>query len=92
MEVAAESRTVLRRYHPLVLKALILIAAIASVGEYFAYTLTSKMGERFPQMRGRSYTIITADEDFERHFGRKADKRRKLYNGMIKCQFYMYFK
>ena len=50
------------------------------------------MGERFPRMRGRSYTIITADEDFERHFGRKADKRRKLYNGMIKCQAYMYFK
>ena len=32
------------------------------------------------------------DEDFERVFGRKADKRRKLYNGMIKCQVYMYFK
>ena len=30
--------------------------------------------------------------EFERSFGRKADKRRKLYNGMIPCQLYMYFK
>ena len=50
------------------------------------------MGRRFTPEKGRSYCIITADEDFERLFGRKADKRRKLYNGMIKCQAYMYFK
>ncbi len=50
------------------------------------------MGERFKPMKGRSYTVITADEEFEKAFGRKADKRRKLYNGMIKCQVYMYFK
>ena len=49
------------------------------------------MGQRFIPARGRSYTVITADEDFERIFGRKADKRRKLYNGMIKCQAYMYY-
>ncbi len=36
--------------------------------------------------------IITSDEDFESYFGAKADKRRKLYNGMIKCQLYMYYK
>jgi putative N6-adenine-specific DNA methylase len=50
------------------------------------------LGERFRPARGRSYTVITSDEDFERSFGRRADKRRKLYNGMIKCQVYMYFK
>lgn len=50
------------------------------------------MGKRFYPCRGRSYTIITADDEFEKIFGRKADKRRKLYNGMIKCQAYMYFK
>ena len=50
------------------------------------------LGKRFKSARGRSYTIITSDEDFEKAFGRKADKRRKLYNGMIKCQVYMYFK
>ena len=41
---------------------------------------------------GWSYTIISPDDEFEKIFGRKADKRRKLYNGMLKCQAYMYFK
>lgn len=50
------------------------------------------MGEKFVQRRGWSYGIISPDEEFEKYFGRKADKRRKLYNGMIKCQYYMYFK
>lgn len=34
--------------------------------------------------------IITADEAFEKHFGKKAAKRRKVYNGMLPCQIYMY--
>ena len=50
MEVASESRMVLRRYHPRVLKALIVVAALASVSEYLVYTLTSKMGMRFPYL------------------------------------------
>ena len=50
------------------------------------------MGEKFVSKYGWSYGIISPDEEFERVFGRKADKRRKLYNGMIKCQYYMYFK
>ena len=36
--------------------------------------------------------IICADNEFESYFGRKADKRRKLYNGMIQCQLYSYFR
>ena len=47
METAKASRAVLRHYHPRVLTALILLAGAASVGEYLAYTLTSKMGARF---------------------------------------------
>ncbi len=35
--------------------------------------------------------IICGDNDFEHYFGKKADKRRKLYNGMISCQLYCYF-
>lgn len=50
------------------------------------------MGTKFIQKPGWSYTVITPDDDFEKCFGRTADKRRKLYNGMIKCQAYMYFK
>ena len=50
------------------------------------------MGEKFIRDRGKSYTVICPDDDFERLFGRRADKRRKLYNGTLKCQVYMYFK
>ena len=57
-----------------------------------AELLYKSMGKRFPQSRGWAYNIISPSEDFEVFFGRKADKRRKLYNGMIKCQLYMYFK
>ena len=34
---------------------------------------------------------ITADMDFEAHYGKRANKRRKMYNGMIPCQLYMYY-
>ena len=50
------------------------------------------MGKAFEQKKGWSYSIISPDEEFEKAFGRKADKRRKLYNGMIKCQLFMYYK
>ena len=35
--------------------------------------------------------VITADMEFEAHYGRRATKRRKMYNGMIPCQVYMYY-
>lgn len=35
---------------------------------------------------------ISSDEGFEKDFGRKADKKRKLYNGNIKCNLYMYMR
>ena len=50
------------------------------------------MGRKFVSKPGWSYTVISPDDDFEQCFGRTADKRRKLYNGMIKCQVYQYFK
>lgn len=57
-----------------------------------ARRLYSIMGRKFPRRQGWSYTIISPDDRFEESFGRPADKRRKLYNGMIKCQAYMYFR
>lgn len=50
------------------------------------------MGQVFQPKEGWNYAIISPHEDFESLFGRKADKRRKLYNGMLKCQLYMYYK
>lgn len=39
---------------------------------------------------GWSLCAISSDPDFERAFGKRADKRRKLYNGRLECQFYIY--
>ena len=36
--------------------------------------------------------LLSSHTEFERTFGRQADKKRKLYNGMIKCDLFMYFK
>ncbi len=54
--------------------------------------LYKTMGERFVKENGKKYFIISPHDEFEKHYGRIADKRRKLYNGMIKCQLFMYFK
>ncbi len=50
------------------------------------------MGEKLLPLNGNQLYIITPDEEFEDIFGQKADKNRKLYNGMILCRLYSYFK
>ena len=50
------------------------------------------MGERLLPLNGSQLYIITPDEEFETIFGQKADKNRKLYNGMMLCRLYSYFK
>ena len=57
-----------------------------------AQNLYRKMGKTFLPHKNWKCYVITANEDFEKFFGKKADKKRKLYNGMIKCDFYQYFK
>jgi 16S rRNA G966 N2-methylase RsmD len=37
-----------------------------------------------------SVYVITSNQWFEKHFGRRAPRRRKLYNGRLECQFYQY--
>ncbi len=50
------------------------------------------MGDVLQPDREHPCYVISPHEEFEKFFGRKADKKRKLYNGMIKCDLYMYFK
>lgn len=57
-----------------------------------AETLYKELGKVLISDENRSFAIISPHDEFESLFGRKADRRRKLYNGMIKCQLYMYFK
>lgn len=40
---------------------------------------------------GWSLCAISSDPAFERAFGRRADKKRRLYNGRLECTFYIYF-
>lgn len=53
-------------------------------------SLYHEMGEIFDRLDSWSYFILTSHEKFEKNFGRKADKNRKLYNGKIKTYLYQY--
>lgn len=57
-----------------------------------AEELYKTMGQVFTRGDGKKYGIISPHDEFEKFFGANADKRRKFYNGMIKCQFFMYLK
>ncbi len=56
-----------------------------------ARELYRDFGEAVKPLTGWKQFIISSDGDFERCFGRRADKKRKLYNGMLQCNLYMYF-
>ena len=55
-----------------------------------AQRLYAALGRHLRFADGWSKFIITSEPEFEHYFGRRADKKRKLYNGMIKCDYYMY--
>ena len=57
-----------------------------------AEKLYGVMGKVFVRELGKKYYVISPHDEFEKFFGTKADKKRKLYNGMIKCDLNMYFK
>lgn len=57
-----------------------------------ARELYKLMGKVFERRPGWRYYIIAPERDFERLFGRTADKRRKLYNGTLECNYFQYFK
>ena len=51
--------------------------------------LYRRMGKAWQSLDRWQLYILTSHPDFQRLFGRRADKVRKLYNGMIKCQLFM---
>ena len=55
-----------------------------------AQRLYQALGRHLKYADGWKKYIITSEPEFEHYFGRRADKKRKLYNGMIKCDYYMY--
>lgn len=54
--------------------------------------LYRRMGAHFKTLDRWQMYILTSHSDFQRLFGKRADKVRKLYNGMIPCFLYQYFK
>lgn len=53
--------------------------------------LYREMGKVFTKLDTWSYYILAADEEFESLFGKKASKKRKLYSGNKKVDYYQYF-
>ena len=57
-----------------------------------AEKLYKEIGEHFRSLSPWQVYVITSHPSFEKLYGRKADKVRKLYNGMIPCYLYQFFK
>ena len=55
-----------------------------------AQRLYAALGRHLKYANGWKKYIITSEPEFEHYFGKRADKKRKLYNGMIQCNYYMY--
>lgn len=57
-----------------------------------AHRLYSAMGAHWKKLDRWQIYVITSDEEFQKHYGRRADNVRKLYNGMMKCFYYQFYK
>ena len=57
-----------------------------------AEELYRAFGEAVRQCPNWQLYLLSSHTEFERCFGQEADKKRKLYNGMIKCDLFMYYK
>ncbi|MBQ3194602.1 MAG: DUF559 domain-containing protein [Oscillospiraceae bacterium] len=55
-----------------------------------AQRLYAALGRHLKYANDWKKYIITSEPEFEHYFGQRATKKRKLYNGMIKCDYYMY--
>lgn len=60
------------------------------LNEREALNIYKDFGKWFKSLQDWSLYAITSLDGFERAFGAKADKNRKLYNGKLKCRFYQY--
>lgn len=57
-----------------------------------AEQLYAGFGKAWQNTENWKLYLLSSHTEFERTFGRTADKKRKLYNGMIKCDLFMYYK
>lgn len=61
------------------------------IGKEDVDELNKELGELARSLKTWSYYIITANENFEKNFGKKSDRNRKLYNGRLKTYYYQYY-
>ena len=57
-----------------------------------AEALYKEIGKTFRGLAPWQVYVITSHPNFERFYGKRADKIRKLYNGMLPCYLYQFFK
>ena len=55
------------------------------------YKLYKDMGKILKTLDTYSIYVLTSNEDFETLYGKRADRKRKLYNGRIKVDYYQYY-
>lgn len=57
----------------------------------YAHALYAQMGQLYRQLPTWSKYILTSDPHFETYYGEKATKKRKLYNGALRTDYYQYW-
>lgn len=55
------------------------------------HQLYKDFGEKFRELKTWSIYVITSEEDFEKIYGKSANRKRKLYNGRIKVDYYQFY-
>lgn len=60
--------------------------------EIIAQELSKVLGDIYKKYPKLDLNVFTALKDFERYFGKKSDKNRKLYNGRLLCYLYQYYR
>ena len=58
--------------------------------QHSAQRLYAALGRHLKFADGWKKFVITSEPEFEHYFGKRADKKRKFYNGKIKCDYYMF--
>ena len=61
------------------------------IGKEDVDELNRELGELAKSLKTWSFYVITANENFEKNFGKKTDRNRKLYNGRLKTYYYQYY-
>ena len=56
-----------------------------------AHKLYRELGALLKRHPGWKMGVISSDPAFERYFGRRADKKRRLYNGRLECEYNLYY-